>query len=262
MRVKDNSGLYPNSENLIPVLTHYFQSIESVLLLTLNGVYWARNEHYSLFTNILKAISEPPRSVSGSIYKPTRDLLYFPSLLIIYAIGLSALKRDNYEIINECFNMKVRESDSDYSEEVFLIEKVHSCIVERDVMNSILGRRSKVPLSSYLYEALEPIFLRYFYNAKDFQAKFDLFEYLLSLNYYHLVGEKMGYNWAPWGDYQWRRLGVLRGGNYVLDNFNKESDKEKDSWKPLRSGMFNGNYLDYVGIRTKLEAFLKEVHLY
>ncbi|MFM7988722.1 MAG: hypothetical protein ACKPKO_56355 [Candidatus Fonsibacter sp.] len=30
LRVKDNVGLSPNKENVIPILTHYFQSIENI----------------------------------------------------------------------------------------------------------------------------------------------------------------------------------------------------------------------------------------
>lgn len=261
IRTKDNVGLYPNRENLMPIITHYFQSIENILHLIINGVYWARKEHYYLFTNILRSISEPLPSATGSFYEETKHLLQLPSLLTLCTIGLSALKQDNFEIINECFNIKVRESDSDYSDELYLIDKVHPCMVESKVMNSILDKNYKTPLSTYLRQTLEPFFVEHLYSAKEFQDKFDLFEYLLSLNYFHLVGPKWGHDWAPWGEYQWRKFGGLREKNYILSDFAKQAEKEKDNWIVLKSGMFNGRYENFEDIRNKLDEFLKKIYL-
>jgi len=262
IRTKDNVGLFPNKENLSPIITHYFQSFESILDLIINGVYWSKKDNYYLFTNILKFISEPPKSPQGSFYEETRKVLYFPSLLSIYSIGLSALKQDNYEIIMQCFNMKIRESDSDYSEDIFLIEKVNSCMVDNKVINDILSENYKTPLSTYLHQLLEPFFIKNLYNAKEFQDKFDLFEYLLSLNYFHLVGPKWGHDWAPWGEYQWRKFGGLRGKTYILNEFIKEAEIQKDDWRPLKAGMFNGNYQEFEKTRIKLDEFLNKLYLH
>jgi len=262
IRVKDNAGLYPNKENIVPILDYHFQSIKNLLHLIINGVYWARTEHYYLFTNILKSISEPSPSVQGRYYEETRKLLQFPSLLTLYTIGLSALKQDNYKIINQCFNVKVREDDNEYSEELYLIEKVHPCMIDKEKMNLILDMNYKTPLSTYLHQTLEPIFVKYLYNAREFQDKFDLFEYLISLNYMHLVGPKLGHGWAPWGEYQWRKFSALSGKTYILNDFVKEAENEKDNWRLLNTGMFYGKYEVFVDVRSRLDEFLKKIFLY
>lgn len=262
LRIKDNVSLYPNKENLYPILNHYIQSIENLLHVIINGVYWARKENYYLFTDILKSVSAPSQSPQGRFYEDTKQFLYIPSILTIYAIGLSALKKDNYEIIKQCFNIKIKESDSDYSDDIFLIDKVHPCMIKPEIMNDILAKNNKTPLSTFLHQLLEPFFSKYYYNSKEFQDKFDLFEYLLSLNYFHLVGPKMGHNWAPWGEYQWRKLGALRGKSYILTEFTKEAELQKDKWLPLRAGMFNGKIQEFEEIKIKLDNFLQNIHLF
>jgi len=262
LRIKDNVSLYPNKENYSPIISHYFQSFENILHLIINGVFWSKRENYYLFINILKSVSEPPKNQQGQYYEESRNLLYFPSLFALYSIGLTALKNNNYELLNMCFNLKVSESDHDYSDEIFLISKAHSCMIEAKLMNDILSTSKKTPLSTYLHQILEPIFIKYLYSIKEFQDKFDLFEYLLALNYMHLVGPILGHGWAPWGEFQWRRINAIRGKTYILTEFIQEAESMKDNWFPLKAGMFKGKYQEFEEARIKLDEFLKKIYLY
>jgi hypothetical protein len=261
IRVKDNISLYPNKKNVFPVISHYNQTFENLLHLIINGIYWSKTEHYYLFTNILESLSEPPNTTQGRFYEDTRKLLYFPSLLALYSIGLSALMHDNYDLINICFNIKIKDFDSDYADQLFLLDRVNSCMVESRIMNEIISQNDTTPISTYLANTLKPTFTRYFYNDKEFDDKFDVFEYLLSLNYMHLLVEKYGYDWAPWGQYQRRRFRGLRGQQYILNDFIKESELMKEEWPPLKAGMFNGSYAVFENVREKLDEFLKKIHI-
>jgi len=255
----DNNGKPLKSDKSIVMskLTHTVHSMETLLLLIINGVYWAREEQYELFVDVLKSISMPEqygdlRFCFNHIY--ANSLIYFPSLLILYAIGLSALKRDNYAIINQCFNLKI--IGLDFSEGV-LIKDVNSSMVSKPKMKEILEQKGYNTLSTYLHNILEPIFVKYFYSGKEFQNKFNLFEYLISLNYVHLVEPENEMNWAPCGEYHSRYYG--RHWKPVLKNFLEEAAKEQDQWKPLRSGMFEGKYEVFEDVRSKLEGVLNKI---
>jgi len=257
IRCKDNIGLYPDKENLFPLFNHYIQNFEDLLHLIINGIYWAKEEHHYLFINILATISEPHKRSSGSFYEETRKLLYFPSLLALYTIGLSALKKNNFQLLTECFNLKVSDTDSDYSDQVFLIDKAHPCIVESKVVNDIISKNYKTPLSTYLFQTLKPYFVRDFYKDKEFDEQFDIFEYLLSLNYLYLIG----CDWAPWGQFQCRRFYSLRSQTSGLTEFLNEAEKSQSDWLPLKFGMFGGKFENYSSTRLKLDEFLKQVYL-
>jgi len=262
IRTKDDVSLYPNNENLFPIITHYSHCFEDLLHLIINGVYWAKEDNYYLFLNILSSISEPPKSAQGRFYEDTRKLLYFPSLLALYTIGLSALKNNNFQLLASCFNLKISDSDSDYSEQIFLIDKVNPCMIESKIMNEIIAKNYHTPISTYLCQTLKPYFVKYFYKDKEFEDQFDIFEYLLSLNYLYTVGPKWGHDWAPWGQFQWRKARGLRGQTYVINEFLDEAEKLQDDWSPLRSGMFGGKFENFNDTKTKLDEFLKKIHLH
>ena len=84
---------------------------------------------------------------------------------------------------------------------------------------------------------------------------FDVFEYLISLNYQFLCGSEAINNWAPWGEYKWRR----KLKDDTIANFDAEADAEKDNWLPIRTGMFNGEYEKYKDVRFKLHEHLKQI---
>jgi hypothetical protein len=262
IRIKDDTSLYPNNANLFPVLSHYINCFESILPLIIEGIKWSKKEHYYLFTEILKRISSPPKSPPGRSYEDTVKLQYFPSLLALYSIGISALKEQNYILLNMCFNLKMDESDSEYSERIFLIDKVHPCMIESKLMNSILSMNLLTPTSTFLCQTLKKYFINGSFSEKEFEDLFDVFEYFLSLNYYYLVEPKWKNDWAPWGQFQWRNFYSSRGRTNLLASMLTESEKLHQNWLPIKQGMFDGSYENFSDTKTKLTEFLKKIYLH
>jgi len=255
-------SLYPDSKNLMPVLTDYIQSLETMIPLIINGVFWSKPEHHFLFTNILSRISEPAPHVHSSKYDATESFHHIPALIILYAIGISALKRSNFELIFDCFRLKIDENDSDYSDQYFLIDKIHSCMVDSKIMNEILEQNYKTPISTYLCNILKPYFSNHILSNKEYNDIFDLFEYILSLNYVHIIGEKYGHIWAPWGQFHWRKRGVIIGKRNMLIDFLDEAEKMKSNWDVLKSGMFDGDFEIFIKAKSNLDGFLQKIPLY
>ncbi|MDL2277147.1 SIR2 family protein [Parabacteroides sp. OttesenSCG-928-G07] len=261
IRVKDDIGLYPDRVHLYPVLEHYVFSFENLIHLIINGVYWADKSHYYLFVEILRKISEPPKSYSGSFYDDTRKLLYFPSLLALYTIGISAIIRNNFELLNMCFHLRIRESDSSYSDDMYLIEKANPCMVGSEIMNGIIGQNYHTPMSTFVERTLVSYFEKYSITEKEFQDSFDKFEYLFSLNFLDIVEKKYGHDWTPWGAFKWRRNYRVKEKD-IIEMFLQESTEKKSEWSPIKAGMFNGKYERFNEIKTRTDNFLKEIHLH
>lgn len=261
IRTKDDASLYPDNARLFPVISHYINCFEELIPLIVEGVFWSKKEHYYLFVEILKKISSP-KSPTGRSYEATVSLQYFPSLLALYTIGISALKEQNYVLLNMCFNIKIDESDYEYSDKIFLIEKVHPCIVEPKLMNSIISMNLKTPISTFLCKTLKNHFTKGSLSEKDFEEIFDVFEYFLSLNYYYLVEPKWGNNWAPWGQYQWRNFYSSRGKTNLLISMLTESEKLQENWLPVKQGMFGSSFEIFNNTKTKLTEFLNKIYLH
>lgn len=261
IRTKDDASLYPDNASLFPVILHYINCFEELIPLIIEGVYWSKEEHNYLFTKILKQISYP-QITKGRSYEATVSLQYFPALLALYTIGISALIKQNFTLLNTCFNLKIDESDYEYSDTIFLIDKVHPCIVESRLMNSILSMNLKTPISTFLCQTLKPHFTKGSLSEKEFDEIFDVFEYFLSLNYYFLVEPKWGNNWAPWGQYHWRNYYSSRGRTNLLTTMLTESEKLQEDWLPIKQGMFGGSYENFSNAKTKLTEFLKKIFLH
>ena len=142
-----------------------------------------------------------------------------------------------------------------------MLEKVNPSIVERKVMNEIISKNYKTPISTYLNKKLRKHFQTIIANDNEYNDLFDIFEYFLSLNFKYHIDSFYG-NWAPWGEYHWRKNGLLRKKASLFEEFFNEAEKSKNDWKPIKAGMFDGVYENYKNSKEKLEDFLKNVHYY
>lgn len=260
-KLKELHGTYTfaNKEHLRQLLLNYENNLSIMIPMLVNSVYWSGTEHYYIFKEVLSRLYIP--SYSGmTCWQGTENFRQFPALMAFYSIGIMAVYSEKYEILKFCFNLKVDENVTNYSDQIYFIKNVHPCygVVDKDVMNSeILGKSYYTPVSTYLHQ-----FIRLYYSAiipseNDFKKAFDIFEYLISLNYEFLCSTDTLRNWAPWGEYKWSR--DFR--NDVIKDFDLIADKQKDSWLPIKSGMFNGQYQTYLDVRNKLHEHLKQIHL-
>jgi len=97
-------------------------------------------------------------------------------------------------------------------------------------------------------------------TEKEYNDTFDVFEYFLALNFWHLVGDKFG-GWAPVGQFQWRK-NTLRTNAYLLNDILMEADQLKSNWEVLKSGMFEGKYEVFIEIKSKVDSFLKTIYFH
>jgi hypothetical protein len=254
--------IYPDVR-LLPRLEFYEQSLDILLPLIINGAYWAKPEHEQYFVNILTRLSEPPRNPNGQFYEDTRWFHYYPSLILFYAIGISSIIAEKFSLLHKIFKIKIAQISGGSTQKKYFIEYVNSCTIDHDVINSIFGTSSSTPLSLVLERKLEPFFNQVIYNQTDFRDTLDIFEYLLSLNHLHLVGNFYGNNWVPYGQYKLRNFHRSREDeNYPLKAFFDKEDIEKEDWLPIKSGMFSGSCEVYVDIKKRADEFISKINIH
>jgi hypothetical protein len=135
-------------------------------------------------------------------------------------------------------------------------------MLDDDLMHSILYNNEKyyTPTSKWLCSILYECFKLHIPNKFEFDNTFDVFEYLLSLNYSYLVKSEIHRNWSPYGQFLWRQR-RLRNQNTLFKEFYESADKEKENWLPIKQGMFGGSYNTYSETKKKLVEFLSEIHI-
>jgi len=243
---------------LLQRLNYYEHSIDMILALVINGVYWCNPKHEQYFINLLSRLSEPPK-ISGSFNDTARNCHYYPALLLFYAMGIIAIKTNKFSLLNKLFRIKISEHNSEHSAKLNFLDKVNSCLIDNDIFNKTIEQNYKTPISTYVNQKLQPLLSHIIYSKADFNDVFKIFEYLLSLNYLNIVGEKYGDVWTPWGEFMWRgRLWNLNEDTMYKDFFSK-ADIEKDNWQPIKDGMFDKSYDVYVETKTKVDEFLRKL---
>jgi hypothetical protein len=252
--------LYPDHGQLFPQFARYESSLEILLKLVINGVYWSKPEHRILFQNLISRISEPVPDPLGRVYQVSQDLHFYPSLLLVYALGISSIKAQKFEILTTCFQLKISERASENSEKLFLIQQTNAWLVDPKILNQIFSTNLKTPMSSHVNQILRPYFKELIINDQEYNDIFDIFEYMLGLNYLYLIGDKYGSDWAPYGQYKWRSFSGFRKNSLFFEFFN-EAVILRASWLPIKSGMFGGDFDKYLELKTKLDKFLTGFHL-
>lgn len=247
----EDFGIYPN-HNLFPQLSKYEASVDILIRFAANGVYWGNPEHNTIFQELIIRIAEPAPDPQGRYYQETKDLHYYPGLLLLYAASISAIKTQKFEFLASIFKLKTAERKSENSVKLYLIQKTHSWLIPPQVMNIVLNQNYNTPLSTYVNGILRPYFKDLILNDQDFNDIYDIFEYILCLYYlYHT-----GYTGAPFGQFKWRSLSSYRTTGSIFQDFFSEGEIQKDNWLPIMAGMFGGKFEIYLDLKTKLDNYL------
>jgi hypothetical protein len=251
-RIKQNIDLSKSltQENIQTILFNYELSVDTLLPIIINGVYWCKPEHYQSFVEIISRISKPLENQNG-IVSVVKQLFYYPLMLLTYSIGIVAIKVKKFDLLNLFFQLKIDEYNDSYSEKKYLIEMVNPCAIGNRVDN-VIRRTKYYPLGKIINKALSPYFKEIFANHNEYDDLFNIFEYMFSLNYVFQIDDGS----APYGAFHWRNRGFR---DDLLDEFFKEADSEQSNWLPIKAGMFDGNYSKYIETKKKTDEILKRV---
>ncbi|WP_134091376.1 SIR2 family protein [Olivibacter sp. XZL3] len=250
-------ALYPSKDNLAPVLQNFTAAALHSLPLLMTCTYWSKPTHHKLITDFITRTSRP-RPISAS-YDETRNLYYFPVLLQLYGVGIIALKTENYPLLDKLFRTKIAFDYDGYRAKEYLISKVNSALIAQGKFNEFIGERHSTPISTYVNQRIADLFTEYFDSPADFTEAFDLFEYLLALNHVYLIGKKFGFYSAPYGEFKWRS--PLRNGNTLTSEFLASAKVEKESWLPLKAGMFDKSFSKFEEVHNDLQEYLAKIYL-
>jgi len=256
---KKDYNQYPTKELFEKLMKEHESAIEILLPLVINGVYWCEPNQESIFFEIIKRIAEPIQQELYSSYQMTRKLHYYPSILIFYAMGICALERGNFLFLKKLFEIKVSENNNEYSQKIFIVGKLNSCLFKNRDFNELFNINKRAPFSYLLCEKVYPFFKKHISNEEQFKERFDMFEYYISLNYSYIIPD--GFNQIPWGQYTYRREQYTRNISSPWIDLQNQADTEKENWAPIKAGMFGGNYSEFITTKEKVKNFIENLNI-
>ncbi len=228
-----------------------YESLVEVLANTLITVVWFDSaRHCELITMAVERIANRPIGIDR-FHESLRNLLWYPALLLTYAVGISAVSREHYA------HLRAALGDA----QIQLInrrESAHAVLLP----DNVLGKSFKqvfqlatrhTPWSERIFATCRPWFAQYLAEDKRYERMFDLFEYLLGLIYWDQVRA----DWGPVGCFKWRY--GYRPEDNPIPKFVQKGLAQGNDWPLLREGFFGGSVDRFKSSREEFDAWVNRI---
>ncbi len=233
----------------------YYESISDLIVsIYIIVFYWGSEQQQNLLVRCLEKIADIPERNKTGFWN---DIKYYPSLLMLYAGGLSLICSENYSAFA---NLLMKTRIEDYFHLTLsdpIIRRVNNTDVFIRKYASLI-KKTKVNttacseyLECYFRDRMKDII----FIESDYTQCFDRFEYYLSLLYaYYFKGN---HTWHTVGHYAWRNesnaeLSIMN----IIDN---EIIKMKQAFPLVKAGLFDGNYSNLLEIKKRYDLFAANV---
>jgi hypothetical protein len=153
----------------------------------------------------------------------------YPALILTYCAGLAGLAGGRFNNLAAVIQRPTYSDESDRKMPAADAMNVWN-VFEMDAGKLVPrenARNEYTPANNHLFDLLRPTLKEYIPSDMDYEDAFDVFEYLLALNYLELgISDK----WAPIGRHGWKDWGIrgrLRGfdsspiGNFLRTEYQK-----------------------------------------
>lgn len=189
------------------------KNIDNLLIAVILITYYGDERYNKILKKIIYRVF-PNGTFSGQTV--AISLLYYPTLILLYGIIITALESEKHEVIKEIINMKDNKIDVShyYHDTDFLLVNLFNRI--NDISSSFNcmfpDQNYKYPMNEYLYKYLQPIIDDILYMGNDYTDKYTNTEILISVAYAIKNYAEKDYVWGPMGRY----LYILGYGNKNL----------------------------------------------
>jgi hypothetical protein len=218
----------------------YETATEPLIKIMLPIACYGEGDNLSLLTKVIDRIA--------SAGKHNYVIEKYPSLLLLYALGLCALSSNNFyslaAILRETKSRNGREKTN-------LINEVNPAAIFYHGGLAELIKRPKpnefTPANNHLFDIIRPFLKDYIPDDKEYDEVFDRFEYLFALNYIDLkTPDLANLNndiWAPIGRFGWKYepVGTICPEDSSLFDYIEDIKNSGPEFGLFKAGFFNGD---------------------
>ncbi|MDO9333825.1 MAG: caspase family protein [Dehalococcoidales bacterium] len=219
--------------------------------------YWGKQEHMPLLKMAPIRLRDRLESKSGLVV--WQALRWYPIMLLFYTSGISALASEKYDNLAAIFLSRVPHSP--YDKATVLVTNIGDQTADlHDAFKELPGHeRQYVPRSEYLFKLLQPMLDDLLFLGGDYELHFDRFELLFSMVYADI--DKQQFNrvrglWTPIGRFGWK---LKNEDTNPLHDLLNEANTQKESWAPLKAGLFGGDYTRFKQIADEFTEYLSRL---
>ena len=245
-----------SGEVLAEQLRKYEKLCEILLATMITLGYWGDERTQSTWLSCLHQIANPHDSSEAG--RQRLGLRWYPSLLLLYGVGIAAIAASNYKnfaaLLTEA---QVRTSEG---EEPFGLVVYPVSVISKEAAKELPGLGGHwTPLNDYLFGVLREPLRGFLPRDEDYKRAFDRFEYLFGMAHADIREcEKRRGWWGPVGCFAWR----YSRGNASEGPQNQvgiELGRLAMEWPPLTAGLF-GKSLERANLaKHEYDKFLSDL---
>lgn len=242
--------------NLIVERISKYEEITNDLLCSLACLaYWAKSSHKQLIQKVISRSSDRLEIEGGNFI--LINLRWYPLILEAYFSGIASVESQNYEALSAIF-MTEGLSQTDNNQTKYFVEKIGSSISNlNDAFKMLPGyERNYVPMSEYLYKAIQPQLDDTLYIGRGYEKSFDEFEILLCLVHADIRLKKGGNPWGPIGRFGWKH----QGHSSPFSNLIADANLQHKNWGPIKAGLFDGNFDRFLEVSERVRQTLDRLN--
>ena len=246
-------GVGVQKENFLDRMQKYEDATKDLQKILILLARWGDQEHLLLLKKIFIRLAESEKGSAGT--NVWLHLEWYPTQILMYAAGISALSADKFEALKIILSTPVLILLSE-KQDVPLIVAVTSNIFSElgDVFKWIPGQEKKYfPRSEHFFGILRSPLEESLFLGKGYEQLFDDFEVYAALVYSDLTGR----DWAPIGRFGWKHSRAF--GDSSFHKIIEEAKERKEEWLPLKVGMFKGSLSRFLEISNALEKQIRHL---
>jgi hypothetical protein len=234
-----------------------YENITKRIMAMLSAVSFFGKESHSIY--ISKAINRlAENDIRGGLVALI-SLHRYPALLISYCCGIASLANGKWTNLAAILTKtSIREGNKKFPAVKYLnVWEVFSNPTYKWVPR-LHAEREYTPANEYLYTFLRDILKPYIPSETAYQDLFDIYEYLLALDYVDSCERTSTSVWGPLGCFSWRFAHRQEDGvSNPIDEFFSNGIALEENWGLLTAGVFGGSVERAVSARDKFGMFLK-----
>lgn len=237
-------------------LNKYETIVEKLQSYAVMLAHWGREEHIPILRKMISRLADDERPHGGKVV--WLELRSYPTLLLIYAAGISAIASGEYSNLAAMLTAPVGSKYSGDKTEPIIVPLVKSSLeLQRtEIFKTLPGHeRHYVPRSEYLFKVIQPSLDDLLFLGRSYESNFDRFEALFALVYADLDGDRGGQIWGPPG-----RFGYKHSDRGPLAELINEANSHGENWAPLKAGLFNGSLKRFQEISAGFSQLIGQLH--
>lgn len=249
-----------NDATLSERIKSYDTSMELLLPMGKELGKWARPDQFPMIFEFLQEL------LGGVVFQNGDAALWqqlsrYPATQLLYAIGISAIKADNLELVGRILTTPLRSGNGEVNPAVALLFPMCLGIRKEQFSELYGGRERYTPLSDWLEAKMKEVFSptsdgdRY---NDPFKSIFDEFELMGALAYRALTRDQRETIWAPVGCWAWRSS----DGGEIIQRLKDDLDTHSARSRIMRLGIFRSGDAEADTVISEVAKFSKELRFY